>query len=110
MMPPQMGGGPPMGHQPRPPMGGGPPMGGPPMGGPPMGGGGPPPPQAPSDDEPPNKRPRGEDHLIPEDIFLARSPAPEVTFIVLVPQLGDRPEWRCAGQQCQITLPLSKSD
>merc|ERR1719510_801631 len=67
-------------------------------------------PAAPQDmsmDEPPNKKPRGEDNLMPEADFLARNVSP-VTFRVLVPNVGaDKPEWKLNGQMLSVTLPLS---
>ncbi len=57
-------------------------------------------------DEPPNKKARGEDNLMPESDFLARNVSP-VTFRVLVPNAGDKPEWKLNGQILTITLPLS---
>ena len=81
-------------------------------------------------DEPPTKRPRGqEEHLIPEEvpssrnisldlnsninfcalfwqIFLSRNQSP-VTFTVICPVTADKPEWRCTGQQIQLTVGLA---
>lgn len=56
-------------------------------------------------DEPPNKKARGEDSLMPEADFLARNMSP-VTFRVLVPNVG-HPEWKLNGQILFMTLPLS---
>lgn len=58
------------------------------------------------EDEPPTKRARGEDNLMPEADFLARNVSP-VTFNVLVPLANDKPEWKLNGQMISITLPLS---
>ena len=66
-------------------------------------------PQMPPDmtmEEPPNKRARGEDNLMPEADFLARNVSP-VTFRVLVPAAADKPEWKLNGQMLTVTLPLS---
>ena len=57
-------------------------------------------------EEPPNKRARGEDNLMPEADFLARNVSP-VTFRVLVPSAADKPEWKLNGQMLTVTLPLS---
>ncbi|TRY61622.1 hypothetical protein TCAL_09101 [Tigriopus californicus] len=82
-----------------------------------MGGGGvprpdiaPPPPVMPpmEPDEPPNKRPRGEDNLIPEGEFMARNPNP-VTFHILCPIINDKPEWRLTGQSIALTLGLGET-
>ncbi|XP_022099514.1 splicing factor 3A subunit 1-like [Acanthaster planci] len=92
----------------------GPRMGGQPM---PMGGqhmgamrmpGGPPMPPGPPPgvDEPPTKKQKTEESLIPEDQFLARNKGP-VTFKVMVPPMPDKPEWKCNGQALQMTLPLT---
>ena len=63
------------------------------------------PPEMPME-EPPSKRARGEDNLMPEADFLARNVSP-VTFRVLVPTAGDKPEWKLNGQMLAVTLPLS---
>lgn len=65
----------------------------------PMGGGG-------GDDGPPAKKAKTEENLIPEDIFLAQHKGP-VTFNVAVPNLSDKPEWKCNGQMLRFTLPLT---
>ena len=57
-------------------------------------------------DEPPNKKARGEETLMPEADFLARNVSP-VTFRVVVPNAGDKPEWKLHGQLLTLTLPLS---
>ena len=57
-------------------------------------------------DEPPNKRPRTEDTLIPEDMFLAKNRGP-VTFTVVVPVVEDKPEWKLNGQMLSVTMPLT---
>jgi len=65
----------------------------------------PPRPSFPNQDEPPNKRQKTEENLIPEDIFMIRNLSP-VTFKVLVPNIDDKPEWKCNGQILTITLTL----
>ena len=63
------------------------------------------PPEMPME-EPPSKRARGEDNLMPEADFLARNVSP-VTFRILVPSASDKPEWKLNGQMLAVTLPLS---
>ena len=58
------------------------------------------------DDEPPSKRSRTEDQLIPEHDFLAQNKGP-VTFQVQVPNMMDKSEWKLGGQSFTITLPLT---
>ena len=60
-------------------------------------------------DEPPSKRARGEDSLLPEDQFIAihGHMGGLVTFSVQVPTVTDKPEWKLNGQLVQMTLPLS---
>lgn len=58
------------------------------------------------DDEPPNKKLRGEDNLLPEDQFLAMHNGP-VTLQVQIPSASDKPEWRLNGQTVAITLSLT---
>ena len=65
-----------------------------------------PPMMPPEMDEPPNKKARGEDNLMPEADFLARNVSP-VTFRVVVPNVQDKPEWKLNGQLLTVTLPLS---
>ncbi|XP_076454241.1 splicing factor 3A subunit 1-like [Babylonia areolata] len=79
------------------------------MGG--MGMGGPPgPSQHPgpgmSQDEPPSKKQKTEDNLIPEDIFLQKNKGP-VSVKVMVPNVSDKPEWKLNGQTLEFTLPLT---
>ena len=109
-----MGMRPPMGMPPRPPMGMpprmmAPPMGGPggPPGGPPGGGpGGPPRMMGGNNDEPPNKKAKSEDNLMPEGLWLAQHHGP-ITVKVVVPQDPSKPEWNLNGQTLTYTLPLT---
>lgn len=55
------------------------------------------------EEEPPNKKSRTEDHLVPEADFLAMSGGP-VTLHIQVPSLSDKPEWRLNGQLIPITM------
>ncbi|ESO92859.1 hypothetical protein LOTGIDRAFT_190371 [Lottia gigantea] len=61
-----------------------------------------------SDDEPPNKKAKTEDNLIPEDVFLKRNKGP-VKISVSVPNVSDKPEWSLNGQKLDFTLPLTDS-
>ncbi|KAL8625577.1 splicing factor 3a, subunit 1 [Nucella lapillus] len=92
---------------------GGPGMGGPGMGGPGMGGpgmGGPPGmhqrPGGMQQDEPPSKKQKTEDNLIPEEIFLQKNKGP-VMVKVMVPNVSDKPEWKLNGQTLEFSLPLT---
>lgn len=58
-----------------------------------------------SEDEPPAKKVRTEESLIPESQFLAKNKSP-VTFKVAVPLMADKAEWKLKGQMINITLPL----
>lgn len=60
------------------------------------------------DDEPPNKKQRSEDNLIPENEFIAAHNGP-VSLQVQAPSGSDKPEWRLNGQIISITLSLSDS-
>lgn len=66
----------------------------------------PPPSLPPLDDEPPNKKSKTEESLIPEAEFLARNQGP-VTVRVQVPGAQDKPEWKLQGQMLTLTLPLT---
>merc|ERR1719309_46884 len=59
-------------------------------------------------DEPPNKKQKTEDNLIPEAEFLAKNP-PTTTFRVSVPSVGDKPEWKLNGQTLTFTFPLQET-
>jgi len=59
-----------------------------------------------TDDEPPSKRSRTEDQLVPEHDFLTQHKGP-VTFQVQVPNMLDKSEWKLGGQSFSITLPLT---
>lgn len=58
-----------------------------------------------NEDEPPNKRPRQEDHLIPEDVFMQSHKGP-VSIQVQCPTVTDKPEWKLNGQLVTITIAL----
>jgi len=62
----------------------------------------------PQQDEPPNKKQKTEDNLIPEAEFMAKNP-PNVTFKVSVPNVADKPEWKLNGQMLVMTFPLQES-
>lgn len=59
-------------------------------------------------DEPLNKRPRQEDHLIPEDIFLQHHKG-TITIQVQSPNVTDKPEWKLNGQLLTINIGLADS-
>lgn len=67
-----------------------------------------PPPKPLMDDEPPSKKQKTEEQLIPEEEFLKRHKG-SVSFKVLVPKVGDKPEWRLNGQTLSFNLPLTDS-
>merc|ERR1719509_188956 len=85
---------------------GGPGMG---QGGPGMGGGMPPgPPQfSGGGDEPPMKRMRTEESLIPEGQFIRQHPG-RVNVLVSVPNVDDKPEWKLNGQVLQLSFPITE--
>lgn len=58
------------------------------------------------DDEPPNKKTRSEDHLVPETVFLQRHSGP-VTIQIQVPNMMEKSEWRLNGQTIPVTLVLT---
>lgn len=62
----------------------------------------------PADDEPPNKKQRSEDNLIPEAEFMATHKGP-VSLQVQAPSGVDKAEWRLNGQIISITLSLNDS-
>ncbi|XP_055716949.1 splicing factor 3A subunit 1 [Phlebotomus papatasi] len=66
----------------------------------------PPPMQPPVEDEPPSKKSRTEDHLVPEAQFLQRHKGP-ITIQVQVPSMTEKSEWRLNGQTVSITLALT---
>lgn len=59
-----------------------------------------------SEDEPPTKKQRTEDTLVPESEFLKNNASP-VTFKVQVPSMAEKSEWKLNGQQLSLTLPLT---
>jgi len=65
-----------------------------------------PPPDTSADDEPPTKRSKTEDQLVPENEFLAQNKGP-VTFHVQVPNMLDKSDWKLGGQSFVVTLPLT---
>ncbi|XP_075230560.1 splicing factor 3a subunit 1 isoform X2 [Lycorma delicatula] len=58
-----------------------------------------------NEDEPPAKKQRTEESLMPEDQFLAKNKSP-VSLKVAVPVIADKPEWKLKGQTLTMTLPL----
>uniref|UniRef100_A0A1B6CAA6 Splicing factor 3A subunit 1 n=1 Tax=Clastoptera arizonana TaxID=38151 RepID=A0A1B6CAA6_9HEMI len=61
-----------------------------------------------SEDEPPAKKLRTEESLIPENVFLSKNKGP-VSLKVAVPMMNDKPEWKLNGQLLPMTLPLRDS-
>ncbi|XP_058442939.1 splicing factor 3A subunit 1 [Malaya genurostris] len=59
-------------------------------------------------DEPLNKKPRTEDHLIEENVFMQRHKGP-VTIQVQCPNLSEKSEWKLCGQTISIQLQLTDS-
>lgn len=57
-------------------------------------------------DEPPAKRQKTEEDLIPEDRFLATHKG-SVMFNVVVPLVQDKPEWKLHGQRITLNMPLT---
>ncbi|XP_025079375.1 splicing factor 3A subunit 1-like [Pomacea canaliculata] len=60
----------------------------------------------PPSEEPPSKKQKTEDNLIPEDVFLQKNKGP-VTVKVVIPNVVDKPEWKLNGQTLEYTLPLT---
>lgn len=60
----------------------------------------------PQEDEPPNKKSRTEDNLIPEAQFITMHKSP-VTIQVQVPNATDKSEWRLNGQTIPVVLDLT---
>lgn len=60
------------------------------------------------DEEPPNKKSRQEDNLIPEDVFMQHHKSP-ITIQVQVPSSTDKPEWKLNGQLLSINIGLADS-
>lgn len=63
-------------------------------------------PPIPIDEEPPNKKIRSEDNLLPEADFLAMHNGP-VSLQVQVPHNADKPEWRLNGQIISLNVSLT---
>ena len=58
--------------------------------------------------EPPYKKARTEDNLIPEQEFLQNNP-PNVSVKIQVPHSTEKSEWRLNGQVINLTLPYTDS-
>ncbi|XP_064485090.1 splicing factor 3A subunit 1-like [Ornithodoros turicata] len=59
-----------------------------------------------AEEEPPSKRHKSEDALVPEADFLKQYRGP-VTIKVQVPEASDKAEWKLKGQTVTLTLPLT---
>lgn len=68
-----------------------------------------PPAHSAEDDQPPNKKARTEDNLLPEAEFLARNGSGPVTVHVQVPQMTEKAEWRLNGQMMTLTIAKTES-
>lgn len=55
------------------------------------------------EEEPPSKRQRNEDQLMPEEAFLVRYPG-LLHFHIGTPVYAEKPEWRLQGQQLSFSL------
>ncbi|KAM7359831.1 splicing factor 3a subunit 1 isoform 2-T4 [Cochliomyia hominivorax] len=58
------------------------------------------------DDEPPNKKLRSEDNLLPESEFIAMHKSP-ITIQVQIPNVLDKSEWKLNGQTIAVSLALT---
>ncbi|XP_005182034.1 splicing factor 3A subunit 1 [Musca domestica] len=58
------------------------------------------------DDEPPNKKLRSEDNLVPEAEFIAMHKSP-ITIQVQIPNVIDKSEWKLNGQTIAVSLALT---
>ncbi|XP_017470351.1 PREDICTED: splicing factor 3A subunit 1 isoform X2 [Rhagoletis zephyria] len=63
-------------------------------------------PPIPVDEEPPNKKMRSEDNLIPEEEFIAKHKSP-ITIQIQIPNVVDKSEWKLNGQTIAFSLSLS---
>ena len=84
------------------------PPGGMSMGPPPLGmPQGPPPAAVPQEEEPPTKKAKTEEALIPESQFLATNKSP-ASFNVSMPSVPDKPEMNLNGQLITFTMALTE--
>merc|ERR1712071_577210 len=60
------------------------------------------------EEEPPSKRARNEDQLMPEEAFLVRYPG-FLSFHVAVPSSTEKPEWKLNGQQLSFSMLPTES-
>ncbi|XP_054745845.1 splicing factor 3A subunit 1 [Anastrepha obliqua] len=63
-------------------------------------------PPMPVDEEPPNKKMRSEDNLIPEEEFIAKHKSP-ITIQIQIPNVIDKSEWKLNGQTIAFSLSLT---
>ncbi|XP_055868516.1 splicing factor 3A subunit 1-like [Biomphalaria glabrata] len=59
-------------------------------------------------EEPPSKKQKTEENLIPEDVFLQTHKG-NVKVQVMVPNIADKPELNLKGQKLEFTLPITDS-
>ncbi|XP_011198621.1 splicing factor 3A subunit 1 isoform X2 [Bactrocera dorsalis] len=58
------------------------------------------------DEEPPNKKIRSEDNLIPEEEFISKHKSP-ITIQIQIPNVVDKSEWKLNGQTIAFSLSLA---
>ncbi|XP_050336962.1 splicing factor 3A subunit 1 isoform X2 [Bactrocera neohumeralis] len=58
------------------------------------------------DEEPPNKKMRSEDNLIPEEEFVSKHKSP-ITIQIQIPNVVDKSEWKLNGQTIAFSLSLA---
>ncbi|XP_018794376.1 PREDICTED: splicing factor 3A subunit 1 isoform X2 [Bactrocera latifrons] len=58
------------------------------------------------DEEPPNKKIRSEDNLIPEEEFISKHKSP-ITIQIQIPNVVDKSEWKLNGQTIAFSLSLT---
>ncbi|XP_014098731.1 splicing factor 3A subunit 1 isoform X3 [Bactrocera oleae] len=58
------------------------------------------------DEEPPNKKMRSEDNLIPEEEFISKHKSP-ITIQIQIPNVVDKSEWKLNGQTIAFSLSLA---
>lgn len=63
-------------------------------------------PLMPVDEEPPNKKLRSEDNLIPEEDFISKHKSP-ITIQIQIPNVVDKSEWKLNGQTIAFSLSLT---
>ncbi|XP_013393875.1 splicing factor 3A subunit 1-like [Lingula anatina] len=62
-----------------------------------------------TDEEPPSKKAKTEDQLVPEQEWIRRFGKGPVLFKVQIPNVPDKPEWKLTGQYLTFSFPLTDS-